>query len=134
MSVAVVDASVLVAALLDAGPDGSWAERQLASFDLAAPHLVLAEVSNVIRRAVLAGDVGRAEGALAHADLVDLDLSLFPFEPFASRIWELHKTVTAYDAWYVALAERLDCALLTLDARLARASGVRCRTSLPPGG
>lgn len=131
MTIAVVDASVLAAALLDSGPDGTWAERQVGSFDLAAPHLALVEASNVVRRATLLGEISETDGALAHVDLVDLDVSLFPFDPFARRIWELHKAVTAYDAWYVALAEALDCPLLTLDARLARAPGVHCRFLLP---
>ena len=36
----VVDASVVVAALVDAGPVGTWAESTLASRPLAAPHLM----------------------------------------------------------------------------------------------
>lgn len=37
----VVDASVLVAAVADAGPDGTWAESVLAEGALVAPELVL---------------------------------------------------------------------------------------------
>ena len=40
--------------------------------------------------------------------------------------WELRDNVSAYDAGYVALAEALGCALLTVDGRLAAAQGVRC--------
>ena len=53
----VVDSSVVVAALIDGGADGSWAETVLASDELAAPHLMLAEAANILRRASLAGDV-----------------------------------------------------------------------------
>ena len=42
------------------------------------------------------------------------------------RIWELRDSVSSYDATYVALAEALECALLTADGRLARAHGPRC--------
>jgi hypothetical protein len=47
----VVDASVVVAALVDGGVDGEWAEAVLVSAPLAAPHLLLVEVANVLRRA-----------------------------------------------------------------------------------
>jgi predicted nucleic acid-binding protein len=38
-------------------------------------------------------------------------------------MWELRNNMTAYDAAYVALAERLEAVLVTCDARLATASG-----------
>lgn len=132
MTIAVVDSSVLAAAMIDAGDSGHWAEESMVGTQLAAPHLVLAEVSNILRRAGLAGDVTQEEASLAHADLTEVDLELFPFEPFSSRVWELRANLTAYDAWYVALAEMLECPVLTLDHRLARAPGVRCRIELPP--
>jgi predicted nucleic acid-binding protein len=42
------------------------------------------------------------------------------------RAYELRANVSAYDATYVALAEQLDCALVTGDRRLAAAPGTRC--------
>ena len=48
----VVDASLLVAALVDDGADGRWAESELVGDYLAAPHLVYVEVANILRRAV----------------------------------------------------------------------------------
>jgi len=129
----VVDSSVVVAALVDVGPDGTWARAGLRGNDLAAPAHVHVEVSNVLRRAVLAGRLGTDAGALAHRDLVDLPLTSFPFEPLADRVWELRPTVTAYDAAFVALAEALDSPLWTLDRRLAAASGPRCPFELPGG-
>lgn len=47
-------------------------------------------------------------------------------DPLLPRIWELRDTLTVYDAWNVALAERLDTTLYTADRRLANASGPRC--------
>jgi len=41
--------------------------------------------------------------------------------------------VRGWDAAYVALAEVLDATLLTLDRRLAEASGPRCRIEIAPG-
>jgi predicted nucleic acid-binding protein len=92
---------------------------------------MLVEVSNVFRRAVLSGIVGRDVASLAHADLVQLSVTVFPFEPLAPRVWELHPSVTAYDAGYVALAEALDVPFVTLDRRLSRASGPTCEFLLP---
>jgi predicted nucleic acid-binding protein len=131
---AVVDASVVVAALIDSGSDGRWARAELRDQDLTAPAHLHVEVSNVLRRAVLAGRVGKDAAALAHRDLVALSVSVFPFEPLADRVWALHPTVTAYDAVYVALAEALDVPLWTLDRRLAAASGPRCTFRLPGTG
>ena len=122
----VVDASVAVAALVETGPDGEWAEQVLASGALAAPHLLPAEVAYVIARAASAGEISGDVASLAHADLVDLRVELFAYENLAPRIWELRHNITAYDAWYVALAEMLDAPLATLDARLTNAPGTRC--------
>ncbi|MEX0691364.1 MAG: type II toxin-antitoxin system VapC family toxin [Gemmatimonadales bacterium] len=122
----VVDASVVVAALVDGGPDGAWAEEVLLRDHLAAPHLLPVEVANMLRRAALAGHLSADTASLAHADLLALPLELFPYEPFAPRVWDLRTTVTSYDAWYVALAETLDVPLATLDERLAKAPGPRC--------
>ena len=128
---AVVDASAVVAALVDDGPDGTWVREGLREEVLAAPAHLYVEVSNVLRRAVLAQRLGRDAAALAHRDLVQLPVTTFPFEPLGNRIWALHLTVTSYDAAYVALAEELDVPLWTLDRRLAAASGPRCSFRTP---
>lgn len=43
-----------------------------------------------------------------------------------SRTYELRANVTPYDAAYVALAESLDCPLITNDEALPRAPGTQC--------
>jgi len=130
----VVDASAVVAALVDAGPDGQWAASELAHDGLAAPHLMPVEAANILRRAVIAGDLSAEVASLAHEDLLQLRVDLFPYEPHAHRVWQLRANVTAYDAWYVALAEALGAPLVTIDQRLARANGPRCPFRLPPAG
>ena len=55
-----------------------------------------------------------------------------PFAPFAERVWALRTNLTSYDAWHVALAETLAVPLLTLDRRIARASGTACEVIVPP--
>jgi predicted nucleic acid-binding protein len=122
----VVDASAVVALLVDAGPDGAWAEQVLAREPLVAPHLMPVEAANILRRAAARGEISADVAALAHADLLALNVEFFPYEPFASRVWELRANLTAYDAWYVALAEAIDAKLATLDGALCRAAGPRC--------
>ncbi len=130
----VVDASVVVAALVDGGPAGTWAEDLLKSEPLAAPHLMPFEVASIVRRAALAGDVSDDVAAMAHVDLTELSVELFSYGPFAPRVWELHRNLTTYDAWYVAVAEALGAQLATLDGRLRRSSGPRCAFLSPPAG
>ena len=128
----VVDASVVVAALVDHGHDGSWASTELMSDAVVAPHVMPAEVANVLRKSAAAGTITGDTASVAHHDLLQLPIALFAYEPFASRVWELRVNLTAYDAWYVALAEQLDAPLVTLDRRLAAASGPTCAFRLPP--
>ena len=127
----VIDASVLVAALVDTGRDGIWAESLIASEILVAPDLVMVETTNVLRRLELAKELTPVESGLAQKDLMRLDIQLFPFHPFAERVWALRKNITSYDAWYVALAEALGCSLATLDIKLKKASGAHCSFSIP---
>lgn len=129
---AVVDASLLVAATTDSGPEGAWAEEIIGAGELVAPDLALVEATNILRRLELSGDLERLEAGAAARDLVELELELVPFPPFADRVWELRHNVTSYDAWYVAAAEELDLPLATLDRNLAGATGPRCRFLLPP--
>lgn len=129
----VLDASVVVAALVDDSETGRWAETVLSSGHLSAPHLLPVEVGNILRRAALHGDVSEDIAALAHRDLLALRVALFPYAPFAPRVWELRQNLTAYDAWYVAIAEHLGVPLATLDARLSQVSGPRCEFMTPKG-
>jgi len=118
----VIDASVQVDALLAAGP----ARGRLASDNLQAPELIDAELLSVLRRLVLAEKLpeGHALQALATADR--LGLRRHPSRSLWPRAWELRTNLSAYDALDVALAEQLNAPLLTADARLARAPGLRC--------
>jgi len=91
-----------------------------------------AEVSSVLRRTERSGELSTNIVAVAHADLLDLSVELFSFEPYADRVWQLRDNVTVYDAWYVALAETLGTSLATLDRRLATAAGPTCGFETPP--
>lgn len=124
---------MLVAALVDTGANGIWAEQILSRGSLHAPELARVEATNILRRLELAKQLSRAEANAAQDDLMQLDVELYSFDPFADRIWELRYTVTSYDAWYVAVAEALRLPVATLDARLSRAKGVTCKFLTPSG-
>jgi predicted nucleic acid-binding protein len=128
----VVDASLVVSALADTGSTGTWAESLLAAEPLSAPHLMPVEAANILRRAAVTGGISADVASIAHADLLDLRVELFPYAPFAARAWELRDNVTIYDAWYIALAEFLGSRVATLDHRLSRAAGPRCGFETPP--
>ncbi len=127
----VVDATVMVAALIDSGDAGVWAEELIGRGSLVAPILLLAESANVLRRLERRKDLSTLEANSAHRDLLQVDIELFAYEPFAARIWALRDNVSSYDAWYVAVAEALGCKLATLDSRLSRASGPSCEFLTP---
>lgn len=124
----VVDASAALSALLKAGP----ARRALAGQQLHVPHLIDSEVASGLRGRVAAGQVP-ADAAWACLRVWQrLGLTRYAVLPLLHRVWELRENVSACDASYVALAEFLDCALLTADGRLARAPGIRCTTTVVP--
>lgn len=127
----VADTTVIVAALVDKGATGAWAEDALARAPLHAPELARVETVNVLRRLERARKLTADEATSAYEDFMDLGFELYPFEPFAERIWELRHNVTCLDAWYVALAEALNVPLATLDTRLARAKGPSCQILTP---
>lgn len=124
----VVDASAALAALLNAGA----ARRALADEQLHVPHLVDSEVASGLRRRVAAGEVRVEDAEAALRSWQRLGVTRYPVVGLLSRVWELRENVSAYDASYVALAELLDCALLTADARLSRAPGTRCPVTVVP--
>lgn len=127
----VVDSSVVVAALLDTGPNGAWAEKVIEDSALYAPGLVRVEVANILRRLERAKEITTAEANAGYEDLMQLEVELFSFDSFSDRIWELRHTVTSYDAWYVAVAEALGFPLATLDERLVKSDGPKCEFLTP---
>lgn len=123
----VVDASVLANALGDDGHDGEVVRARLTNdADLVSPDLVDVETVAVLRKRWMAGDLSKNRFSAAIDDLEDLHLVRYPALPLMRRAFELRDDVTAYDAVYVALAEHLDCVLVTGDERLAAAPGISC--------
>jgi predicted nucleic acid-binding protein len=126
----VVDASAFVEYLLgtDAGVRVAGHLHEVPSFD--APQLIDAEVVSALRRLELEGAVRSLRALEALDDLLLAPIVRYPLRPLLPRIWEVRRTLSAYDASYVALAEALATPLLTTDGRLARAHGHRAETIL----
>lgn len=118
----VVDASAAVLGLLNDGD----ARRSLAEQSSAVPHLADSEVVHALRSQVLRGSIPAGAGQAALATWMRLGIRRYPARGLLPRVWDLRTNLSSYDATYVALAESLDCELLTADARLAAAPGPRC--------
>lgn len=131
MSLVVVDASVLVAFYASDDPRRVSVTTRLARGDaLFAPAHLDVEVVSALRGLSRPNRALRAVVPDALSHLASFPIRRMPLAPLLQRIWELRNNVTAYDAAYVALAERLGGPLMTCDAKLAAASGPRCTFDL----
>jgi predicted nucleic acid-binding protein len=123
----VLDASVVVDALVVAGRPGDLGRAELRRLsELQVPAIFTAEVTSALRGLVHRTALDPIRAATALTEILSMKTLSYPFEPFARRVWELRDNMTVYDAWYVALAERLETELITADKRLADARGPRC--------
>ena len=104
--------------------------RVLDGRPVVVPELLDLEAVSAIRRLARAGAIDDAVAGRAVRALADLPFERAPHAPLIPRIWELRDNVSPYDAAYVALAETLGASLLTTDARLSRAPGLRCTVEL----
>ncbi len=127
----VLDASAAIDWLLQT-PTGRQIEKRIfsRSESLHAPHLLDLEVGQVLRRLVRDGSVSAQRAYQAIEDLLDLRITRYPHIVLLPRIWQLRNNLSAYDAAYVALAEKLGARLLTRDAGLASCSGHRVQVEL----
>lgn len=127
----VLDASAAVDWLLQT-PAGKQIESRIyrTSESLHAPHLLDLEVAQVLRRLVREGTISPLRAQEAIDDLLDMRVTRYPHDVLLARVWQLRHNLTAYDAAYVVLAEKLNASLITRDARLSSASGRRARVEL----
>ena len=126
----VVDCAAVVDALV-AGEDADELRAVLSVEDLHAPTLLDFEVVSALRGLTLGGhlSVARAEDALTDFD--DLPIQRWSSaDALRRRAFQLRANLSSYDVAYIALAEALQCPLLTRDSRLARASGHTARVEV----
>jgi predicted nucleic acid-binding protein len=131
----VPDCSIIIR-LLSNQPGDDLLRQRLAR-TLHAPALIDVEVSSVVRGLAMTTKTnvrispGRAE--LMLADYAGLRIERHPMQPLQARVFELRHNFSAYDAMYVALAERLSLPLLTGDAKFAGTPGHRAEIQYYPG-
>lgn len=120
----VLDASAAVDWLLQT-PAGHKIEKRIYARNesLHAPHLLDLEVAQVLRRLVREALISAQRADEAMKDFRDLRVTRYPHSIFLPRIWQLRHNLSAYDAAYVVLAEKLSATLITCDKRLASAPG-----------
>jgi predicted nucleic acid-binding protein len=124
----VVDASAALAALLNDGQ----ARQLIAAERLHTAHLIDSEIASGLRRQVQRNQLSAADGWNALRTWRRLAVTRYPVYGLFERIWEIRENLSAYDASYVALAETLDCALVTADGRLSSVSQARCPITVVP--
>lgn len=121
----VVDASIVVRLLQNRRGDALLRERFGRDGHVHAPALIDAEVASAIRGLMLASrsavrvTPARAEQMLE--DYADLPLVRYPMQPFQRRVLAMRDDFSAYDAFYLALAESVGMPLLTDDRKYAKA-------------
>jgi predicted nucleic acid-binding protein len=121
----VVDASVAADALARREELPAPARAALGG-RIQVPAIFPAEVTSALRGLLLGGHLDAEAASSARVRLAAVRMRLHPFLPYADRVWDLRSNLTVYDAWYVAVAERLGLALVTADAAILEAPGVRC--------
>jgi len=127
----VVDASVLVEVLSNDSPSAALAWQAVRDDpEWASVGHLHAEVFSAVRGQVLGGVLSARRAEASLSNLAALSLLIVDTTLLLVRMWELRDNLTGYDAAYVAAAEALACPLVTADARLATAPGLRCEVRL----
>lgn len=94
--------------------------------EVTVPEILKAEATSALRRLDLHGTLARHVALRAIDRIGRLHVHTYPFDALLARIWELRSALTVYDAWDVALAEKLGTTLFTADERLTNEPGPRC--------
>ena len=120
-----VDASFSVHLLSDP-PDvisysNLWRQWKSAGNQIIAPTIYCYEVTNVFHRLSLAGQISLEEAEQLLKEALNLGIILYGDRALHERAFTLAKNLNlraAYDAHYLALAERFDAKFYTSDKRL----------------
>jgi predicted nucleic acid-binding protein len=119
----VIDASAAVEYLLRT-PLGQKLDDLIEDAFLLAPALLDVEVLSVLRRALLQKKIEEHRARLALEDLGAWPVERVPHSALLREAWKHRHNVSAFDAFYVAVAKLYDAQLLTADGPLSRAPGL----------
>lgn len=127
----VVDASVVVRALVNKDAVGVAARELINKSTCHAPHLLDAEVGHTLRRVERAGEIDSETALTALVGLPTFVEHRYGVNsPLVRLAWRSRHTISFYDGLYVALAMKLDLPLLTADVKLSKAPDLSCRVHL----
>lgn len=122
----VIDASVALACVLN-DPDSAAANDLRTDFkrqihELIAPDILPAEMAHVLTKAERRRIIRQGEAEVLLASFLNPSPVLHPYGPLLSRGLELssRERVGFYGCLYVALAEREQCSVVTIDQPLVR--------------
>jgi len=127
----VIDNSALIEFFTAVRPDRALRQRILTSTPI-APELLDAEALHSLRRMSRNGEIRSDHAEQTLVEILSAPILRTAHRPLAGRAWQLRHAITAYDALYVALAERLNIPLVTCDAKLARSNGHNAKIELYP--
>ncbi len=134
MTTVVLDSSAFVDTIAQPLRRGGQVLEYLEVFDeWWVPECFDAEVAQGLRHQMLRGVLSAPAFVQEMRELSKLAIGRIPVSPLLGRVADLSRSITAYDAAFVAVAELLDAPLLTTDSRLARAHGPRCEFLLVEG-
>lgn len=132
MSLIVIDTSAVLAALAGGAPGRQARTRIAAAGSLHAPHLLDVEILHALRGLVRGGKLSLDRAQDVRTDFADLTITRYPVAGMSHRIWQMRDNLTAYDACFIALAEALECPMITCDERLSRAAGHSAQVEVYP--
>jgi predicted nucleic acid-binding protein len=120
----VLDVSAAVDWLLRT-PAGQLIERRIYAHPetLHSVYLLDVEFVQALRRLVRDGTLAAKRAEEAIEDMAALRITRYAPVLLLQRMWRLRQNLSAYDAAYVALAEKLQAPLITRDRRIATAPG-----------
>jgi predicted nucleic acid-binding protein len=121
----VIDASAVILTLVGHDERGLAVAERLCGVGLVAPDVLGYEVMNGFRGLCVSKKLSKSQARRALDDWHRLGVETWSLSTVEDRVWALADNLTAYDAAYVALAERLEVPLLTGDRRLATAPGIK---------
>lgn len=124
----VIDASALIDLVIGENPAGDIVADVILHHGVPfIPAHTHAEVLHGVRGMTLGKKISAPVGKQALSDFAQLTLTVIPTDTaLLHRAWDLRTNLSGYDALYVALAEKLNCELLTGDERIAKAHVAQC--------
>jgi predicted nucleic acid-binding protein len=128
-----MDTSSVVEFLVGADATAEEIRALVTGQTLAAPHAIDLECASSLRGLVKGRKLPADEAERALDLLAKMNIRRYGHVPLLPRIWQLRDNMWPYDAAYVALAESLQAQLLTIDAKLEKAPGIRCQILRPRG-